>query len=46
LDGGSARHKTATYTAQQKENKRKPPCLEWDSNPRPQRLRWRRHFVS
>jgi hypothetical protein len=33
LDGGSARRKADTYIEQHRQNKRRHPCLEWDSNP-------------
>jgi hypothetical protein len=38
MGGGSARRKPATYTGKQKHriNAGKYPCLEWDSNLRPQ----------
>jgi hypothetical protein len=43
LGGGLALRKTAIYTGQQKHriNAGKHPCLEWDSNPRPQCLKGR-----
>jgi hypothetical protein len=41
LDGGSARSKASTYT----QNKRRHPCLEWDSNPRSQCSSGRRQLM-
>jgi hypothetical protein len=47
LDGGSARRMAATYAGQHKQgiNADKHPCLEWNSNPRPQRSSERRHLM-
>jgi hypothetical protein len=47
LDGGSGRHKAATYTGQHKYriNAHKHPCLEWDWNPRSQRSSGRRQLM-
>jgi hypothetical protein len=43
----SARRKAAThiYTEQHKQNKRRHPCLEWDSNTLPQCSSGRKQFM-
>jgi hypothetical protein len=48
LDGRSARRKAVAYTHDNIQNKRthRHPCLEWDSNPRPQCSSERRQFMS
>jgi hypothetical protein len=43
VDRGSERRKTAQ--TQNKRTQYRHPCLEWDSNPRPQRSNERRQFM-